>query len=174
MPRDFIRRYLPTPEKLNEYSALRPLGKLIHNEDLWHLNRRSASGATFIGMFCAFLPIPFQMLPAGALAIAFRCNLPISLALCWLTNPVTMAPLMYFQYRLGSWLLGREISTTDISLSTEWLLDNLVNVGYPLLFGSVVCGWVLGLTSLVLVRLLWRLHIIRRWRERRARRQKTA
>jgi uncharacterized protein (DUF2062 family) len=170
MPREFIKRYLPTPEKLNEFPALRPLGKLVHSEDLWHLNRRSAAGAAFIGFFCAFLPMPFQMLPAAALAVMFRCNLPISLALCWLTNPLTMAPMFWFSYELGSWLLGREISSTDIDLSTEWILDNLTNVGYPLIFGSMVCGWVLGLTSFVLIRVLWRLHIIRRWKERRSRR----
>jgi uncharacterized protein (DUF2062 family) len=167
MPRTFIRRYLPTPEKLREYSALRPLGKLIHNEDIWHLNRRSAAGAVFIGLFCAFLPMPFQMLPAGALAVMFRCNLPISLALVWVTNPLTMPPMFYFSYRLGSWLLGREASVTKLSLSTEWLIDNLVNVGYPLIFGSLVCGWVLGITGFVLMRVLWRLHVITRWRQRR-------
>lgn len=170
MPRNFIKRHLPSPEKLREYSALRPLGKLLDSEDLWHLNRRSASGAAFIGIFCCFLPIPFQMLPAGLLAVAFRCNLPMSLALVWLTNPITMPPVFYFTYRLGSWLLGREISGGEIDYSLEWLLDNLVNVGYPLFFGSLVCGWVFGITAWVLVRVTWRIHIVQRWRKRKAER----
>ena len=174
MPRNFIKRHLPTPDKLREYSALRPLGNILENENLWHLNRRSASGAAFIGIFCCFLPMPFQMLPAGLLAMAFRCNLPMSLALVWLTNPVTMPPVVYFTYRLGAWLLGREISIDQVDLSLDWLLANMVNVGYPLLFGSLICGWVGGITAYILVRVTWRLHVISRWRKRRLRRQEAA
>ena len=48
------------------------------------------------------------------------------------------------------------------------------DIGYPLLFGSLVCGWVSGLTAMVVVRLLWRLHVVRRWKERRKHRQERA
>ncbi|MCP5179646.1 MAG: DUF2062 domain-containing protein [Pseudomonadales bacterium] len=174
MPRNRFKRYLPTPEKLREISVLRPLGNLLYNEDLWHLNRRSAAGAAFIGLFCAFLPIPFQMVPAAVLALLFRCNLPISVALVWITNPVTMPPMFYFAYRLGAWLLGHQTSVTSVHLTWEWLGSNLVNVGYPLLFGSLVCGWVLGVTAFVVVRVTWRLHVVSRWRQRRALRKARA
>ena len=36
-----------------------------------------------------------------------------------------------------------------------------------MLIGSLVCGWVAGLTGMVVVRILWRFHVIRRWRARR-------
>lgn len=171
MPKKFLRRYLPDPTAVRENPALRPLGVLLNNPEIWHLHRRSVAGAAFIGLFCAFLPIPFQMLVAGVLAVGSRCNLPLSVALVWITNPLTIGPMFYFAYRLGAWLLDTELEVQSIELSFAWLVDNLDTIGYPLLFGSLLCGWVLGLTGFVFVRITWRLHVIRRWQERRARRK---
>lgn len=170
MPKKLLQRYLPSPQAVRENPALRPLSPLLQNSDIWHLNRRSAAGAVFIGLFCCFLPIPFQMVVAGALAVQFRCNLPISVALVWISNPVTMPAMFYFAYRLGAWLLNMQLETASIDISFRWLVDNFVGIGYPLIFGSLLCGWVLGVTGFVLVRVLWRMHVITRWRERRARR----
>jgi hypothetical protein len=174
MPRKFLRRHLPSPTAVRAHRALRPVSRWLHDPELWHLHRRSVAGATFIGLFCAFLPLPFQMLIAAALAVTFRCNLPIAVALVWITNPVTITPIFYFAYRLGAWLLDRRIEVTTIEPSWSWLSQHLGEIGWPLLFGSLVCGWVAGVTGMVLVRVLWRLHVIRRWRERRQRRRQRA
>jgi len=171
MPKKFLLRYLPTPHLIRENPALRPLSRWLHEPDLWHLHRRSVAGATFIGVFCAFLPIPFQMLLAAFLAIVSRCNLPISVALVWITNPITMTPIFYFAYRLGAWLLDIHIEVQTINLSWDWLVNNLGSIGYPLVVGSLVCGWVAGLSAMVIVRIAWRLHVISRWRQRRASRR---
>jgi len=170
MPRKLLRRYLPNPSQVIENPALRPVGKWLKNPEIWHLHRRSVSGAVFIGLFCGFLPIPFQMLVAAVLAIASRSNLPVSVALVWITNPLTMAPIFYFTYRLGAWLLNMEVEVDSIELSWEWLTSNLGNIGYPLMFGSLVCGWVAGVSGFVLVRVSWRLHVLSRWRARKSRR----
>lgn len=135
------------------------------------MHRRSIAGATFIGLFCAFVPAPFQMLLAAVLAIVARCNLPLSVALVWISNPITMGPMFYFTYRLGAWLLNMDVEVSSIHLSFSWLMDNLDAIGYPLLFGSLLCGWVAGVTGFVLVRVSWRLHVVSRWRERSARRK---
>jgi uncharacterized protein (DUF2062 family) len=168
MPRKLLHQYLPTPADLRKHPALSPLGILLQNPEIWHLHRRSVAGAAFIGLFCAFLPVPFQMLIAGGLAVVSRCNLPIAVALVWVTNPVTVGPVFFFAYKLGAWLLNMEIQVSRIQLSWSWLRQNLPAIGYPLLFGSLVCGWVAGVTAFVLVRVGWRLHVISRWRERRA------
>ncbi len=171
MPRNFLRRHLPTPAAVRTYRALGPVSRWLHEPELWHLHRRSVAGATFIGLFCAFLPVPFQMLIAAALAILFRCNLPISVVLVWTTNPLTITPMFYFAYRLGAWLLNQQVEVGTIQLSWEWLSSHVGTIGWPLLFGSLVCGWVAGVTGMVVVRVAWRLHVLRRWRERRERRR---
>ena len=174
MPKNALRRYLPMPSDVRQMSALKPLGGWLRNPEIWHLHRRSVAGACFVGLFCAFVPLPFQMLIAGVLAVLFRVNLPISIALVWVTNPVTIAPIFYFTYRLGAWLLGMEIEVSAVELSFEWLRSNLSQIGYPLIFGSLVCGWVAGVTGFVIVRVAWRIIVLRRWdKRRRARKTRT-
>jgi len=53
-----------------------------------------------------YLPPLGRLLIAAAGAIAFRVNLPISVALVWISNPVTIPPMYYFAYLVGSWILG--------------------------------------------------------------------
>ena len=167
MPKKWLRRHLPNPQSFGQSGPLKPVGKYLREPELWHLHRRSVSGAAFIGLFCAFLPIPFQSLLAALLAIATRCNLPLSASLVWITNPITIPPMFYFAYRLGAWLLGIEVEVAAIDLSWEWVSSQFGVIAKPLLIGSLVCGWVAGITAYIVVRVLWRLHVIQRWRDRR-------
>lgn len=171
MARRFISRYLPNPQKLREHPALRPLGKWLQNPEIWHLHRRSVSGACFIGLFVAYLPVPMHMLIVGALAVAMRCNLPLSLALVWVANPLTIPPMFFFAYKLGALLLNTELVVTTVRLDLEWLTEQLDQIWRPLLLGSLVCGWVSGITAFALVRIAWRIDVSRRWRARRRSRQ---
>ncbi len=171
MLKEVLRRHLPNAEQLRKTSALRPLGAFLHKREIWGLSRHSVAGAAFIGLFCAFVPVPFQMLLAAALVILFRCNLPLALSLVWISNPLTMAPMFFFTYRLGAWLLDMQLQVTSVEPSLGWLFANLARIGYPLIFGSLLCGWIAGVSGFVVARLLWRLHVVRRWRVRRARRR---
>ena len=173
MPHHPFRRYLPTIDSIRETPILRPLRHLLHDPELWHLHRRSVGVACFIGMFCAFIPLPGQMLIVAILAIAARCNLPIALGLVWVTNPVTITPMFLFAYRLGAWLLDMDPVFRDIDLSWQSLGASFAVLWRPLILGSLVCGWVSGLTLAVIARLAWRLHILRRWRQRREQRRGT-
>jgi len=105
MPRKFLKRLLPDHNKMSEHPHLQHFGERLREPKLWHLNRRSVSGAVALGLFIAFMPIPGQMILAVLLAIYFRVNLPISALAVWITNPVTIAPLFFFAYKVGSWIL---------------------------------------------------------------------
>ena len=167
MPRSSFRRYLPDPQKLREHKALRPLGKWLHNPEIWHFHRRSVAGAAFIGLFVSFVPLPVHMLLAAAIAIATRCNLPLAVALVWVNNPLTMGPVFYFAYKLGAWLMNTEVKFDEVKISLHWLNERFDEIWRPLLLGSLLCGWVAGLTAYFVVRVGWRISVVRRWRERR-------
>ncbi len=170
MPRKLIKRYMPDPHKVREHRHLRLFGRLLHDPNLWHLNRRSVVGAVSVGLFMAWVPVPFQMLLAAAAAIPLRVNLPIAVGLVWITNPLTMPPLFYFAYKVGAWMLGDPIQHVDFELSASWLSDELAVIWRPFLTGCFVMGVLSAGAGNMAVRLLWRLHILRYLRQRRERR----
>lgn len=81
MPRKYLKRVIPHPTELKKHQSLRWLGELLDGPNIWHLTRGSVSRACFVGIFCAFLPLPMQMAIAAAMSILFRANLPLSVAL---------------------------------------------------------------------------------------------
>jgi uncharacterized protein (DUF2062 family) len=170
MPKAFLRRYTPDREKVSNHKHLRWLGEHLLDPNLWHLNRRSVSGAFFIGLFWAFVPTPFQMVGASIFAIWFRKNLPISVALVWITNPITIPPIFYFTYLVGTWMLGHPVTVNDFSLSWEWFQSVFGEVWQPLLLGSFTVGLVAGSLGFAAIRLYWRWHVTRALDRRRARR----
>ena len=174
MPRKLLKRYMPNPEVLKSHKHLSWLGSHLHNSDLWHLTRKSASKAFLVGIFCAFLPIPGQMVVAAVLAILIGSNLPISVGLVWLTNPITMPPIFYATYKLGAWILG----TPPVEMHWELaaIQSEIATIWWPLLFGSVLCGVVFASVSYVVINRVWVWHVRRRWAKRvlRIRRNKTS
>lgn len=172
MPKKFIKRYMPDHDTIRNHKHLQIFGKLLHDANLWHLNRRSASGAFAVGLFMAFVPVPFQMLLAAGAAIIFRVNLPLSVALVWLSNPLTMPPLFYSCYLLGNWLMGRQDTDGfNFELSWEWLAGALTsNWWEPFLLGCFVAASASSIIGYSSIRGLWRLHLLKHYRERKAKR----
>ena len=166
MPRHLIKRYTPDPAVLKKHKHLRHLGAWLHDENLWHLNRRSVSGGVAAGLFWAMIPMPMQMLAAAFTAIVCRINLPISVALVWLTNPLTMPPIFYFSYVVGTWLLGKPADAGEFQMSLEWIGAELNAIWKPLYLGGLVLGILLGTLGYWVMRLYWRWHTIRRYKER--------
>ncbi len=169
MPRKFIKRFMPDHKKIRDHRHLKFLGTLLHDPNILHLNRHSVAGAFSVGLFIAFVPVPFQMVLAAIGAIVVRVNLPISITLVWITNPFTMPPLFYFAYKVGTWLLDTPIQDVEFQLSIEWLMTGLVAIWQPFLLGCFVCGTSFALLGNLSIRLLWRIQVGRNWRKRRLR-----
>jgi uncharacterized protein (DUF2062 family) len=167
MPRRFIKKYLPDPEIIRQHRSLRVFGSLIHSPNLWHLNKRSVSGAFAVGLFCAFVPIPFQMVLAALLALVFRVNLPIAIALVWITNPVTIPPMFWTAYQIGASILDVPVQKLAFELSGEWLKTEFLRVWQPFLLGCFIMASGSALSGFVTIRVAWRLVVMDSWRRRR-------
>lgn len=173
MPKKLIKRLMPDHQKIRNHPHLtRIFGTLLHDPGLWHLNRRSASGAFAVGLFCAFIPLPAQMILAAAMALLFRVNLPLSVALVWLTNPVTIPPMFYGTYKVGAWLLNTPEHHFEFQLELEWLLNETGAIWEPLLLGSLLVGSLAAALGYFGIRGLWRLHIVQYIKARRERRER--
>ncbi len=169
MAKKLIQRYLPDPKTIKENRCLRFMGSSLHDPNLWHLNRRSAASAFFVGIFCAFIPIPFQMVLAASMAVIFRCNLPLSVALVWITNPVTMPAIFYFTYKVGCHILHVPVSEVSFELTVQSLGSGISRIWKPLYLGSLVTGLVSGSFCYLLIRLYWRWNVVQNWRQRHKR-----
>jgi uncharacterized protein (DUF2062 family) len=167
VPKKLIKRYLPDHQTLRTHRHLQVFGARLHDPNLWHLNRRSASGAFAVGLFVVFVPIPLQMLLAAALAIVTRVNLPVSVALVWITNPITTPPIIYFCYRVGAWILNEPGPAPGFEFSVAWLQSELASIWQPILLGSVLTGIASALLGYCTVRGLWRLNLVSYHRHRK-------
>jgi len=161
---------MPDPTSIREHKSLRFLGKLLHDPNLWHLNRHSVARGMAVGLFAAFLPIPAQMLVAAALAVVVRGNMPIAVSLVWLTNPITMPAVFFCTYQTGAWLMDVPARHLPDELTWEWISGELATLWQPFLLGSVVVGLVLGVIAYFAVMMYWRWWVSRQWARRKKKR----
>jgi uncharacterized protein (DUF2062 family) len=76
----------------------------ISNRALWIPCRDTVATGLAIGLFFSMMLMPFQMVPAALLAMRVKANVPFAIAGCWVTNPLTIPPVIWSQYLLGDWL----------------------------------------------------------------------
>ena len=162
MPRKFFQRFLPKPQTIKENKTLQIFGDWLHEPNLWHLNRRSVAGAFAVGLFFAWMPVPFQMALAAGAAIWIRTNLPLSIALVWITNPVTIPPMFYFAYTVGTWIVGESPTDFSFELTFDWLLNELAAIWKPFLVGCFTLASVSSLIGYFAIDGFWRYEVAHR------------
>src|SRR5512147_2610202 len=78
---------IPGKDSIAQHKSLKFLGDKLHQSHLWHINRHSVARAFAVGGFAMYTPpLPWQMVIAAVLAVYFEANLPIAVALVWITN----------------------------------------------------------------------------------------
>ncbi|WP_341937060.1 DUF2062 domain-containing protein [Marinimicrobium sp. C2-29] len=175
MARKLLRRLIPSAATIKNTPALHFLGDMLHDPNLFHLNRHSVSVAFFVGIFVAFIPLPGQMPIAALMALLLRCNLPISVVLVWISNPVTMPAMFFATYQLGRWLLGTPPVSVSLELSLHWLVHEFSLIWKPLLAGSLISGLIFGSLGYITMRIFWRWTVVKNWQRRnRWRRERRA
>jgi uncharacterized protein (DUF2062 family) len=173
MPRKLIKKFLPHPDSIKNNRFLKIFGPVILEPQLWHLSRHSVAKAFLVGLFFAFWPVPFQMVLAAGGAILFRANLPLSIALVWITNPFTMPFLFGLAYFVGLLALALEPSELNFELTWKWLESNLATLWQPFLLGCAICAIVAAIIGYFGINLFWRWHISRAWKNRHLKKKST-
>ncbi len=171
MAKKLFKKFSPNLKTIREHKHLKIFGSLLHDPNLWRFTRYSVATAFSVGLFVAFIPVPFQMVLAAALAIVVRSNLPLSAVIVWFTNPVTMFPIFYFCFRVGAFILGREAKGFQFELSFEWLTGGLAAIWQPFLLGCFLTGTTLAIAGNIIVRIVWRYSVSRDWKARRLRKR---
>jgi uncharacterized protein (DUF2062 family) len=174
MARKLFKNWFPDPAAIKDRPGLQFLGSLLHDPNLFHMNRHSVSVAFAIGLFMAFMPVLGQMPAAAFIAFCLRANLPIAVALVWISNPVTIPPIFYATYEFGSWVLDTPPNEFTIELSWEWFTGTFMGLWKPLLVGSLICASFFSITGYFSIQLFWRWHVVRNWEKRKEQRLRQA
>jgi uncharacterized protein len=103
------------------------------------------------GIFCGCFPFfGLQTLLGVALASLVRGNHLLAAAGTWISNPFTYVPLYWFNYRLGSWLIGpgqrwpgAEALRAETVTRLGWSVASRLLLGSSLvgLVSAVAGGW---------------------------------
>ncbi len=152
MPKKKLKKILPTHEKIKEQKFLKVFGNFIHKREIWSLSRKRVVVGVLIGIFVAALPMPLQMVLASLLAIIFNANLPISFALIFISNPITMPPIFYFEYQIGKLITKPE---NPIEFEFESMYDNFADIAITLWTGAIIVGVFSSIVCAIIVNFLW-------------------
>jgi len=169
MPKKFFKRYSPDPKRIKTTPGLSMLGERLQQPNLWHFNRRSVSKAFAIGLFCMWFPFPFQSVFAAIIAVYARANLALSVALVFITNPITIPPMFYFAYKLGNLVLNKDSMNFNIELSWEWMTESLILIWQPLFLGCFLLALFTSMLGFLGMQFIWRYNIRARQKIRSAR-----
>jgi len=106
---------------------------------------RGLAAGVFAGMFPLF---GLQTIMGVAIALRIKGNPLMAAGGTWISNPLTYLPIYAFNYRLGSWILGRPAVNlfTDVE-SMKALIDTSADVGVALMLGSLMMGAIFGTAS---------------------------
>ena len=96
-------RPLPRRSNIHRYPVLKWFSGMARRRAfLWSFRSREMVTALFLGLIVAFMPlVGIQMLIVFFLALWFRANLPVIVALQWVSNPFTMGPIYFADYQIG-------------------------------------------------------------------------
>jgi len=166
---------LPKHETIRQNRWIRPFGTWLHHPNLWHFNRRSVAGGVAAGLFCGLIPGPLQMIGGALLAVLFRVNLPVAILVTLYTNPLTIVPLYFVAYQLGTLVTDPQHHMTLSRFTVpdmgwdNWLpvmMDWIATLGKPFAIGLPLLAIILALSGYLLVRLSWRFWVVWQWRKR--------
>ncbi|MEC9206265.1 MAG: DUF2062 domain-containing protein [Pseudomonadota bacterium] len=163
----FFKKYTPDKTVVDKYKILRLIGAPLLHKELWQFSKRSLCGGISIGFFWSWMPMPFQMLPAAIFSILFRVNFPLSLIGVWISNPITMPPMMYFAYLLGNNLLNLNPKYSSFELSAEWIEMAWANIWEPLIIGCLILGAISAILGYIFMYIIWKVFIYNKMKQRK-------
>ena len=155
---------------------LRIFGKKTLNPVLWYVNRKSITRAVFVGTFFGLLPIPFHSVFIVMAVLLFEVNLPISLMLAWLSNPLTLVPILYIGFWFGSHIFQVHMINKEMLLGVLHQISHWIthfghghidfSLAKILMTGLVVEAFVFAVILYLSTEIFWRWMVIKNWKSR--------
>ncbi|MDB5686949.1 MAG: hypothetical protein JWR77_1538 [Rhizorhabdus sp.] len=166
------RANAPTRESLEQVRWMRPFAHRVLEPSLWRFTRRSVPRGVALGIIVGiFLMIPgIQVAGAALLALPCRANVPIAMAMTFLSNPATTPFILYLSIIVGNHFIGGHVDIATVSQMieqgaslnewTNWLASSAAPA---LIAGLFVIAVVTAAVGYLAAALLWRSWIGHKW-----------
>ncbi len=104
----FLRR-LPRRSNIHKYPILKWFKGIARKRDyIWSWHKNEMIKAIFIGWIFALIPFyGLQMVGVFIASLIIRANCVIAMALQWITNPITIGPILVAQYLFGDYVFTK-------------------------------------------------------------------
>jgi len=159
-------RPLPRRSNIHRYPVLKWFSDTAYKKSfLWSFKSKPIQSALFWGIWISLLPIVgIQMLVVFFVSLIARANLPVIVALQWISNPLTMGPIYFADYKIGMTilkLLGIDYPQNKLlSAEYDWAhfsykeLIRLLDTFPPMLLGGSVLGIFFAVITVFLYKIL--------------------
>ena len=123
-PKNQRRRtsWQPTEASLRAMPGLKWLGASLGHKSLWSWQKNAVARGVAIGLFTAWIPMPFQMVLAVPLSLVGKGHLPSALVCVWISNPLTWVPMLAIAYEIGFLVMRPEAHYLDQIMQAESIM----------------------------------------------------
>lgn len=153
-------------ENSKEFKELKPL---FHSSCFWSREQQAVARGVAAGLAGCVIP-GFQIIYAAILVFILRGNLPVALLCTLVSNPLTVAPISYFIYLVGTLIISNghnrfefqafkwDFSSAHIFWSnvSEWALQ----FGKAYLVGLRIVSVCLGFVGYFGTILIWEVSLL--------------
>lgn len=157
-----LRRHAPTRESLERTRFLKPFARHLGHPELWRMSGHSVPRGVALGLFVGVIIPVMHTVIASLLAIPTRANVAVAAGITLVVNPLTMPPLYYAAFRIGSWELHHDARLLDPAVA-ERVTGELGRVLFwiheasgPIAAGVLTIAFAAAAFGYIASALLWR------------------
>ena len=169
----WLKGHIPTRDTIDQHRLLRPFAPHLRHPSLWRFNRRSVPRGVALGLFVGVIIPVMHTAIAAILAIPLRANVAITAVFTLVINPLTIPPLYYAAYRIGSWELHHDATLVNPAAAERFsselsrLLFWVHQASGPIALGVLTIAVVAAAIGYLTSGIAWRAWLGSRSRQRR-------
>ncbi len=151
-------RFFKHPRKLKHSPTMRWFARHFLDKRVWKPTQHTFAGGMAVGLFVTVQLLPIQMPTAVILAAIFRVNIPIAIALCWVSNPATLAPIAWVEHWLGTWIIdsfGDPTAAAAAVVTEQEPLRKGIQFAKAMFLGGVFVGGALAPLGYIISYISW-------------------